>query len=224
MRCACPVSAEVAGLQWKRRELLRRRGQMPAAPAPTPDRSASMRRFMESLRDTRAAGPACYACSCITERDGTTWVEGTAAVFDTWSTTIDYGDGKPFRELLLPGCFDDALARPDLDVAVRVHHDESMTLARFPRDRPACRVWSDKRGLHFGVRVPASELGEWVLDGIRTRRLDGCSFVMADVRDRWTEAADGTLLRQILTVGELIDVSLVSRGAYVMPAPEPAVA
>ncbi len=140
----------------------------------------------------------------------------------------DAGDGKPpvlvgvaalynsrsenlggFFEELLPGCFD---GRMGDDVVCRAEHDSSLLLGRTASG--TCRIWLESDGLHYETSLPSTTAGNDVQVLAKRGDLRGSSFAFTVEEDSWKRAEDGTPLRQIVKVGELIDVSPVATPAY----------
>lgn len=168
-------------------------------------------------KEKRQEGPFCAACACVSERAGRQWVRGRAAQYGVFSGTIQ-GEGRPFREIISRGAFRAALSDPARHIRATIGHNEALTLAEFPGE---LRVWDNEDGLHFEFPVPPNDLGAGALDGLRSGRLGGCSFMMTDVSSNFAQTESG-LVRRISSVGKLLDVSLVTQGAYMVQPPDPA--
>jgi HK97 family phage prohead protease len=182
------------------------------------------RTFTDTAPTMARRAAVCHASACVRMRGDELWVHALAARFGIWSGTITE-HGRTFRELLEPGAFRVALARPDRDVDIVVQHDPALRLARWrgPVDASTARIWQDSVGLNFEFRLPDTDLGARTLAQIENRTLGGASFVMTHITDTWRETDDGWT-RRIHSVGRLRDVSLVGSGAYTVAPPEPVAA
>lgn len=139
---------------------------------------------------------------------------GHAAVFNSLSD--DLGG---FREIIKPGAFREA-ARTSL-VHLLWNHDSSRPLAS--TDSNSLQVQEDQDGLRVWARIPkalsyAQDIRALFGAGIAR----GMSFAFRMPADgsgeEWSKMEDGTPLRTLTRVGELFDVSPVTRGAYAQPA------
>lgn len=139
---------------------------------------------------------------------------GHAAVFNSLSE--DLGG---FKEIIQPGAFRDA-ARTSL-IHLLWNHDTSRPLAS--TDSNSLQVQEDQDGLRVFAKIPkalsyANDIR--ALYGAGIARGMSFSFTMPSdgSGEAWTKMADGTPLRTLTRVGELFDVSPVTRGAYAQPA------
>jgi Escherichia/Staphylococcus phage prohead protease len=139
-------------------------------------------------------------------RSDTGTLKGHAAVFN--STSEDLG----FRETLKPGCFTAALKRSNAQQLLW-QHDPTQILAA--RDAGTLELSEDGQGLAFKARPVNTSLGRDVAELARTGHVKkmSFSFTVAPGGDKWTRL-HGEDHREIREVGELIEVSLVSRPAY----------
>lgn len=135
-------------------------------------------------------------------------MEGYAANFNSLSE--DLGG---FREMLMPGCFKDALKTSD--TRALFNHNPDKILGR--TSAGTCRISEDEKGLRFEVD-PDMEIS-YVKDLSRSMSrgdVNQCSFgfrVAAD-GDFWKEDTDGVWIRTITRVEQLYDVSPVTYPAY----------
>lgn len=135
-------------------------------------------------------------------------MEGYAANFNSLSE--DLGG---FREVLIPGCFKEALATSD--VRALFNHNADKILGR--NVSGTLRISEDERGLRFEID-PDMEI-TYVKDLSRSMArgdITNCSFGfrVAEDGDAWRKEPDGTWLRSIMKVDRLYDVSPVTYPAY----------
>jgi HK97 family phage prohead protease len=153
--------------------------------------------------------------------DGRPMFRGLAAVFNSLSQ--DLGG---FREVLLPGAFDAALARrqdgpgrPSAasrrsgDVIAVWNHDPSQLLGR--TSSGTLRLSADDVGLRFEIDPPDTQLARDLTSLVRRSDVFGASFAFTvDPADETYEQTDGGAIRTIRNVSGLYDVSLVTNPAY----------
>lgn len=135
-------------------------------------------------------------------------IEGYAANFNSLSE--DLGG---FREMLVPGCFADALKTSD--IRALFNHDPSLILGR--NVSGTLRVYEDEKGLRFEADLPETSYAKDLQVSMSRGDVSSCSFgfrVSAEDGDAWRKEPDGTYLRSILKVDRLFDVSPVTYPAY----------
>ncbi len=133
-------------------------------------------------------------------------VTGYAAVYGQASANFD-----GFTEVLEPGCFDGAICE-GANILCRVDHK---IVIGDTNTAGSLDVWTDDVGLGYACRV--AEWDEPVLRMVQSGFLDGSSFAFMLAprgRDRWGLTASGHRVREILDVGDLVDVAPVRSGAY----------
>ena len=151
-----------------------------------------------------------YCREVRTEKtQGGTRIAGTAAVFydGTRSTEFDLREGV--RERILPGAFDNALARPD-DVRALKNHDSSQILGRTKAGTLELSI--DERGLHYSTTPSDTLLYRDTLTEIARGDLDGSSFQFV-VTDQNLIREGDDIIREIRDV-QLYDVGPVTFPAY----------
>ena len=134
-------------------------------------------------------------------------IEGYAANFN--SISEDLGG---FREVLMPGCFADALKTSD--IRALYNHDANYVLGR--NMSGTLRLQEDERGLHFEVDPPDTSYARDLQVSMSRGDISNCSFGFSvpEGGDAWRKEQDGTWLRSILKVDRLYDVSPVTYPAY----------
>ena len=140
-------------------------------------------------------------------------LRGYAALFDSWSHPLP-GDGFTFRERILPGAFDEALAAPDLDVIANYEHANSQILGRSASG--TLRLFTDSIGLGFEIDPPDTSLGRDIVTLTKRGDLRGCSFAFttSDENVDLAEGDDGMMARSIRQVSGLYDVAICTTPAY----------
>jgi len=132
---------------------------------------------------------------------------GYASVFDT-ETDI----GGMFREVIRKGAFSEALLRDDIHALD--NHDYGRVIGR--KKAGTLVISEDERGLRVEITPPNTTIARDLMENISAGNIDqmSFSFSMEGGRQAWDETGD-TPLRSIEKVGELLEVSIVPRGAYV---------
>lgn len=131
---------------------------------------------------------------------------GYAAVFDT-ETNI----GGMFREEIARGAFKNALKSSD--VHALFNHDENVVLGRAKAG--TLRLSEDDHGLKVEIDPPDTQDARDLMAKMERGDIDQMSFAfsMRNGIEIWDETEEPPL-RTIDRVGELYDVSVVTRGAY----------
>ena len=119
---------------------------------------------------------------------------------------------------------------PRTTAAVRALRLLDIVARRFPIfRRPIHRLWTDKIGLAYEMRVLDTQLAKDVSVLIANRVISQCSFRFIPGRQRLIRGSNGEPdVRLIMEVRELIDICVCTRGAYTatscgvwMPTPAP---
>lgn len=114
-----------------------------------------------------------------------------------------------FFERLSQGCFKKTL-QESKDIQALYGHDYNRLLAR---TKNGSLVFDDRDdGLHFTFDAPETSEGDDILSMTRSGLIDGCSFGMVVMNDRW-DIVDGKEVRTVLEA-RLFEVSLVGTPAY----------
>lgn len=136
-------------------------------------------------------------------------IRGYAAVFN--SETVIGGASWGFREQIAPGAFAKALTFSD--VRALFNHDEDMVLGRLKAG--TLRVSEDERGLKVEIDPPDTQDARDLITKMQRGDIDQMSFAftMEGGSQEWDETGE-IPLRTIRSVGELLDVSIVTYPAY----------
>lgn len=158
--------------------------------------------------------------------DGRPLFRGMAAVFNSLSQPLPQPCGGYFREVLLPGAFDNVLARrqdgpgrPSAaakrsgDCIACWNHDPGQLLGR--TSSGTLRLSSDAVGLRFEIDPPDTQLARDLISLTRRNDVFGASFAFTvDPADEVYEQTDAGAVRTIRAVSGLFDISLVTNPAY----------
>lgn len=134
-------------------------------------------------------------------------MEGYAANFNSLSE--DLGG---FREMLMPGCFAEALKTSD--VRGLFNHNPDKILGR--NTSGTLRISEDEKGLRFEIDPPDTSYAKDLQVSMQRGDVSQCSFGfrVAAEGDAWRKEPDGSYIRSILKVDRLFDVSPVTYPAY----------
>jgi hypothetical protein len=131
-------------------------------------------------------------------------IEGHAAVFDAWS--VDLGG---FRERLRAGAFGEALLKSD--ARGLFNHDPNYVLGR--QSARTLELWEDEQGLGFRVIPPETSWARDLLVSVERGDIREGSFSFIVGEDSWQIVGE-ELRREVLSVRDLYDVSIVTYPAY----------
>ena len=148
------------------------------------------------------------------KENGKRYIKGLAAVFNSQSKTINE-HGRTFREIVLPGAFDEVLSNDKTKVKATVDHDPKMLLGRTESGTLSLEVVS--RGLYYVVEVPDTQTGNDTYEQVSRGDYFESSFLFGIKRSDFywgRDKGDGMLLRYIKNITLLKDVSVVTDGAY----------
>lgn len=141
------------------------------------------------------------------------FIEGYAAVFNSRSKLI-MEFGELFYEEIEPGAFRDVLESPELDVYLTFNHSRDYIIGRTKSGTLILR--EDETGLWFKAQMPETQVGHDTWELVKRGDLFENSFAFSVDNEgfRWTETEDDIPLRIITNVRRLVDVSVVTHGAY----------
>lgn len=142
----------------------------------------------------------------INESDGGTFIEGHAAVFDSWSETL--GGIFPFKEKVRKGAFAESIDRDD--IRALFNHDPNYVLGR--NRAGTLELVEDDVGLRVRITPPDTSWARDITTSIRRGDISQMSigFVVED--DEWS-SSNGIDTRELKKV-RLFDVSPVTFPAY----------
>lgn len=142
--------------------------------------------------------------------DGSEYIEGYSAVFDSPSEDMGWGDWE-FREFVDPGAFDNVLKNSD--ARALINHDPNLILAR--ESSGTLKLKKDEKGLFSEINVAQTSYGKDLLISVSRGDIKEQSFSFIVLRDRWEEDRDKKITtRTILEIKELYDISPVTYPAY----------
>lgn len=146
----------------------------------------------------------------LIEESGKRFLEGHAAVFNQKSKLI-FEDGKIFNEIISPNAFDEEL-KSNRDVLATVNHERGNLLGRTKSKTLGLSI--DEKGLKFRVEIPNTTIGNDVYTLIQRGDLFENSFAFVVGSDSWSKDENGNDIRTINSIKKLVDVSIVTNGAY----------
>jgi uncharacterized protein len=135
---------------------------------------------------------------------------GYAAVFNE-ETVIDSWEGK-FIERIAPGSFRKTLRERGDQIKVLFNHGMDPQIGDKPLGKPAV-IKEDERGLYVEVPLDDTSYNADIKALLRSGALDGMSFRMTVLEDKWEEPEDGLPIRTIKQV-RLYEFGPVTFPAY----------
>jgi len=149
-----------------------------------------------------------FACEVRAEtKEDITKITGHGSVFNKRSENLG-----GFREIIAPGAFDSVL---DDDVRAFFNHDHNFILGRSSSGTLSISV--DDEGLKYEIDAPQTQtIRDLVLAPMQRGDINQSSFAFRVARDGedWNEDDEGVIVRTILKLQRLYDVSPVSMPAY----------
>jgi HK97 family phage prohead protease len=143
-------------------------------------------------------------------------LRGYALLFNQKSYLLPYwkdGENIVFREVILPGAADDAIANPPFDIFYTVDHNDRQLIANIYSK--TLMLFSDERGLGFEADVDLGvSYAKDLYNNVKSGRVYSNSFAFTVKEERWEQIADKEWLRYIVKIDNLFDVSSVYRAAY----------
>lgn len=134
-------------------------------------------------------------------------IVGHAAVFNSLSENLG-----GFREIIAPGAFSDAI-RTD-DVRALFNHDPNKILGRNKaKPEPTMMLEEDATGLRMEIQPPDTSYARDLVVSMKRGDVSQSSFQFTTLDDKW-ETRDGIMVRTVLKVKRLWDVSPVTFPAY----------
>lgn len=140
---------------------------------------------------------------------------GYSIVFERESELLsDYWDN--YREIIERGAVDQALLDAS-DIKMTLWHNRERLLARRDHGEGTLEVGIDDIGVWYRFDAPHTPDGDTALELVRRGDLGGSSFIYttdesADVR--YDKLEDGTIVRHVLKIGRIYDMTIASDPAY----------
>lgn len=159
---------------------------------------------MSVKREMRYAGSELRASG----DNGKMVIKGRPAVYNSLSKNLG-----GFRELLVPGCFDESLDDPEIYASY--NHNESAIIGRVSAG--TLQVDSDSVGLTMRCELPQNTLGRDLYESIKRGDVNKMSFGMFVDQDSWDVASDESgqkFERRSVKRARLFECSPVTTPAY----------
>ena len=143
----------------------------------------------------------------VAENDGGgSYIEGHAAVFDSWSETL--GGIFPFKEIVRKGAFNESIGKDD--IRALFNHDPNYVLGR--NRAGTLELVEDEVGLRVRITPPDTSWARDLQASIRRGDITQMSIGFIVEEDKWS-TENGMDTREIRKV-QLFDVSPVTFPAY----------
>lgn len=140
-----------------------------------------------------------------TGEDNITKIVGYAAVYEQLS-----GDLGGFKEKIKRGFFKLAIERDD--VRALFNHDSNMVLGRTKNN--TLKLEEDRHGLKVEIIPPDTSYARDLTNLIRRGDVDQMSFQWITEKDEWDSTDMNNVIRTLVSIKELWDVSPVTFAAY----------
>lgn len=150
--------------------------------------------------------------SALPESDGKLKIKGYFTVYGQESRDLPNDRGYKVRETIAPGALDKSLQNAE-DVKALAFHNPNLVLGRMKNKTLQLR--SDDKGLYAEVELPNTQFARDLYESVKGGYIDEASFGFKMNDHKW-EQRDGYHHR-IVKEAELIEVSIVSKGAYAQP-------
>lgn len=134
------------------------------------------------------------------------YIEGHAAVFDSWSETL--GGIFPFKEKVRKGAFSQTIEKDD--IRALFNHDPNYVLGR--NKAGTLELKEDERGLYVRIIPPDTQAARDLITSIERGDINQMSFGFMVEEEKW-DTVDGVDVRELRRV-RLFDVSPVTFPAY----------
>jgi len=134
------------------------------------------------------------------------FIEGHAAVFDSWSETL--GGIFPFKEKVRKGAFSQTIEKDD--IRALFNHDPNYVLGR--NKAGTLELKEDERGLYVRIIPPDTQAARDLITSIERGDINQMSFGFMVEEEKW-DTVDGVDVRELRRV-RLFDVSPVTFPAY----------
>ena len=130
------------------------------------------------------------------------YIEGHAAVFDSWSETL--GGIFPFKEKVRKGAFSQTIEKDD--IRALFNHDPNYVLGR--NKAGTLELKEDERGLYVRIIPPDTQAARDLITSIERGDINQMSFGFMVEEEKW-DTVDGVDVRELRRV-RLFDVSPVT--------------
>lgn len=149
--------------------------------------------------------------SLETDTEDSRIVSGYAAKFETESQDIG------FVEIIKKGAItEETIMRSD--IFARFNHNEDTVLARSRYGEGTLALELRDDGLYYEFEAPHTAIGDELLEHLKRGEITTSSFAFTlpedGTGDKWYKREDGTVVREILKIDKLYDVSPVWEPAY----------
>ena len=134
------------------------------------------------------------------------FIEGHAAVFDSWSETL--GGIFPFKEKVRKGAFSQTIEKDD--IRALFNHDPNYVLGR--NKAGTLELKEDERGLYVRIIPPDTQAARDLITSIERGDINQMSFGFTVEEEKW-DTVEGIDVRELRKV-KLFDVSPVTFPAY----------
>lgn len=144
-------------------------------------------------------------------------IEGYAVVFGQESRVIfDKVTRRCFVEVIQQGAVTDEMLR-NWDIKALCEHNRERMLARSFKGTGSLRLSVDSHGVKYCFDAPKTPDGEYAVEMVKRGDIFGSSFAFASNETksvRYSKRSDGMLLRTVIKIDLMSDISITSDPAY----------
>lgn len=151
----------------------------------------------------------------ISDGEESRTIEGYAIVFGRESELLnDYWEN--YREIIQRGAVTQEMLDSS-DIKMTLWHNRERLLARRDHGKGSLEVGIDDKGVWYRFEAPNTPDGNTALELVKRGDLAGSSFIYTtneadDVR--YDKLDDGTVIRTVLNIGKVYDMTIASDPAY----------
>lgn len=142
-------------------------------------------------------------------------IEGYAIVFDRESVLLnDYWQN--YREIIQREAVTQELLDTS-DIKMTLWHNRERLLARRDKGQGSLEVGIDDKGVWYRFDAPRTVDGDTALELVKRGDLAGSSFIYTTNESedvRYDKLDDGTVVRHVLKIGRIYDMTIASDPAY----------
>lgn len=144
-------------------------------------------------------------------------IEGYAVVFGQESRVIlDKVTRRCFVEVIQQGAVTEEMLR-NWDIKALCEHNRERMLARSFKGTGSLRLSVDNHGVKYCFEAPNTPDGEYAVEMVKRGDIFGSSFAFASNETksvRYSKRSDGMLLRTVIKIDLMADISITSDPAY----------
>ena len=168
---------------------------------------------MKEKRIQRSVSPSEEISFRAIEENGKKYLVGYASVFNVRSKLL-FENNRMFYEIIDPKAFDEVLKDPKNDTILTFNHQRDKVIARTVSG--TLQLSTDERGLLFRAELPEVSYANDVYNLVSRGDLfeNSFAFFVKNENVVWSKDEEGNNIKLIKKISRLLDVSVVTEGAY----------